>query len=152
MLNDKDGNQAVNDFSGCDGPIEWSVHPSAHQPVKSALTVMVIAMMAGALYRVTGVILYSLIVVLVLGITLAPFFLRTNYRLDESGVTVTRLGRSRTLEWGRMRTVTVKNNTIYVSPHSEDSVRERHGVLLLCPGNADQVRRCIRFHTGKKSV
>jgi hypothetical protein len=151
MPNDTNSNQAVNDFSGCDGPIEWSVHPSAHQPVKSALTVMVIAMTAGALYRATGVVLYSLIAVLVLGITLAPFFLHTCYRLDENGVTVTRVGRSRTLEWRSVRTVTAKNNTIYVSPHTENSLREWHGVLLLCPGNAERVRRYIRCHTGKNS-
>ena len=119
------------------------MHPSACRPVRSAIAVMLVAMMGGALFRLTGTLLYSLIAVIVCLISLAPFFMRTEYRLDDRGVTMRRAGCRRRLEWSRIRTVNAGATSIFVSPESSRSIREGRGILLLCPHNRDRVAERI---------
>ena len=115
--------------------LSWTVHPASESPVRSGLTVMLIAMVAGALYQATGTLLYSAITAIALPITLAPFFMPATYTLDKSGVAVRRMGRTRTLKWNQVRTVTYSKANVYVSPHPVKSIRDHRGILILCPNN-----------------
>lgn len=128
------------------------MHPSAQRPVRAALTIMVVAMVAGALYQSTGTLLFSLIGLLVCLVTLAPFFMRTAYRLDDRCVVLKRAFRTRTLEWSRIRTVTAGRTAVFVSPESSRSIRESRGLLLLCPQNRNQVIAFVRRHVGKDVI
>lgn len=132
--------------------LEWSVHPAAARPVRSALAVMAVAFVAGALYRATGTMVYSAVAVLVSLVTLSPFFFRTEYRMDDAGITQKRAGRSRRLEWPAIRTVTVGRDTVFVSPERSRSIRESRGVLLLCPGKSESVAGFIRLRRNAPST
>ena len=96
---------------------------------------MFIAMVAGALYQATGILLYSAITSIALPVTLAPFFMPATYTLDSAGVTVRRMGRTRILKWDQIRTVTYSAANVYVSPHTVKSFRDHRGILILCPNN-----------------
>ncbi len=130
--------------------LEWSVHPSSRHPIKSALTIMLIAMVGGAVFQVTGVVFYSFLAVIILLVTAAPFFLRTVYRLDETGVTAKRFGRTRKLAWSQICSVTKNRDTVYVSSYSSKSIRQRNGILLLKPGNTDSLYRYILKQKNKR--
>lgn len=125
--------------------LKWSIHPSADHPIKSALTLLFIGMVVGGLYQLTGELIYSLIAMLALFFALAAFFIPTRYRLDDTGVTVTKLGRSKTLEWDYVQTFTAKDKTLYLSPHPPASLRFQGGILILCSKkNGDEVKQFIQ--------
>ncbi|MGB3977012.1 MAG: hypothetical protein WBM02_06325 [bacterium] len=134
----------MNESLNHDEVLEWSIHPSADHPVKSALTVLFIGIVVGALFQLTGELIYSFIAMTVLFFALASFFIPTRYRLDETGVKVTKLGRSKTLEWERVRTFTAKDKTLYLSPHPPASLRFQGGILILCSKNTEDVIQFIQ--------
>ncbi|MCD4655796.1 hypothetical protein K8T06_17890 [bacterium] len=132
----------TNDISNDD--LRWTVHPAATHPVRSAVAVMIISMIAGALYQFTDGLLYIVIVVLVLLTTLSPFFIPARYLLTRDGISCRRMGRSKFMKWTEMRSRTVSDGAIYVSPYPARSIRQGRGILILCPDNYDDVVEYIK--------
>jgi hypothetical protein len=144
MLNGKGSNRKPDIEDGLPDVLEWSVHPSARHPVKSALAVMAVGMIGGGVYQATGAMEYCFLAVVILLVTLAPFFFKTVYRLDKMGVTAMRFGRMRRLGWRQVRSMTMSKASIYLSRYSSKSIRERYGILLLNPADLEQVYRYIQ--------
>jgi len=123
--------------------LSWVVHPASTHPIRTALSVMFISMIAGALYQLTDGFLYSTIAVIVLLVSLSPFFLPTTYSLTDKGVSLRRMGILRSLKWVDVRSKTVTQGAIFVSPHPAESIRQSGGILIFCPGNYSEVLKYL---------
>lgn len=124
--------------------LEWTAHPAAVHPVRAAVAVMAVAMIAGAVYQATGDLLFVALSILIFLISLSPFFLPSRFRLTADGVSVNRMGVTRFLSWTEVRNWSMSRHTVYVAPYTRTSVRCRRGIVLLCPDNRGDVIEMIR--------
>lgn len=136
-------------------PLTWRVHPAARQPVRTALVILFMSMIAGALVEITGTLLYAAVAMAVFMAVLVPYFIPTEYTLDDSGITQRRPGRIRHLKWTEIRHVSTGKNRVYVSPSPPRVLRRDPGLLLLCPYNytavVDTIEK-VRSHQHIRSV
>jgi len=116
-------------------PLTWRVHPAARYPARTALLILIISMIGGAIAQITGSLLYPAIAMAVFLGSLVPYFIPTVYTIDITGVTQRRPGRVRHLEWNEIRHISTGKNRVYLSPVPPRIFRRDPGLLLLCPDN-----------------
>lgn len=119
--------------------LSWTVHPAEKKPLKAALALMVIAMIGGGLYQITGTLLYSAIATGILLLTLTPFFLPARYSMDSERITCRRGLSTRVLSWKEIAQISIRPGVVYLSPHKERSYHEKRSILILCPDNHREV-------------
>ncbi len=120
--------------------IRWQSRPIADDfPVSLLLVAACVGACAGAAVAFGG-LLYAGLAAVVLGVSLARYFLATDYEMDEQGVTVRYFGQSRTVPWSKVRRVTVGPKGVYLSPFEKASRLDSfRGTLLRFAGNAEKV-------------
>jgi hypothetical protein len=107
----------------------------------SVATVATVAHSAGAALAVVAAA--------VLAFSLAPFFLRTHFRLDAQGVRVTRLGRTTRKPWNAFRAVRAGDALCLLSPNEKRSWLDSYrGCALLLDGNRAEVVRYAEAMVG----
>ena len=115
----------------------WTVHPAAQHPAKAVLGLVLIGMVLGAIYQYTHEVIYCIIGFVVFMVTLAPFFQKTAYQLDASGVLKTQLGIKRFLSWPEIRGYTISENGIFLSTKKYGNWRDFRGIFILFGGDRE---------------
>ena len=127
--------------------IRWRSRPIVDDfPISLLLVAACVGACVGAAVAFGGVG-YAALAAVVLGVSLARYFLATDYEMDEQGVTVRSFGQSRTVPWSKVRRVTVGPRGVYLSPFEKASRLDSfRGTLLRFAGNAEKV---VEFVDGK---
>lgn len=93
---------------------------------------------------------YALLSAVLLGASLARYFLPTDFELDEHGVTVRFLRQARKVPWSRVRRVSVQRAGVYLSPFEKASRLDSfRGTFLRFADNSDEV---VSFVKSKLAV
>lgn len=129
--------------------MEWRVWPLKRQPARGALAALVLAGSVWGVWTWTGGVVLTALSVVVLSMSVGSFFVPTDYRLDDRGVTVARPWTRRTRAWREFRGVRHGGEIILLSPSRKgnwlDGIR---GVTLRVPEARreevlDHVRRMV---------
>jgi hypothetical protein len=137
------------------GLISWSVHPAGKHPVKTAVALAGIGIIVGGIYGVSHDMTLSAIGFLVFLVCLAPFFQRTDYEMDDEGVTRRCLGIKRTLRWTEIRRYNISRRGVYLSPHRTETWWDFRGIYMMFNENREMVIAGIQSamaKTGKKDI
>ena len=113
-------------------------------PVRAALAVAFIAVMAWTIQSLLETTYFTVIAVLLVVGQVAGFFLPAKFELTEKKVTVRGLVARREKDWGDFRSYYVDREGILLSPFIERSRLERfRGFSLQFHGNRDEVVRFV---------
>jgi len=126
------------------GRVEWAVAPYRERPARTAAVVAVIAAVAALVQVLFGDPFLAGLSAALLAGSLAPFFGRTHFVLDEAGVEWRR-GRARSRRpWSDFRSHYADARGVTLSPYTGASWLEPYrGVRLLFGGNGGDVLRFV---------
>ena len=125
--------------------LRWRSHPVADEFPRSLLNVGVLLGASVAVAVAFGGAGYGLVAAGLLGLSLARYFLPTDFELDGEGATVRLLGHARRVPWDAVRRVLVHREGVFLSPFARRSRLDSfRGTFLRFAGNADEVTRFVR--------
>jgi hypothetical protein len=132
------------------GALRWTSHPLRENPwPRSALLGAIaagVSLAAALSFEGVG---YGLLSLGVLGAALAPYFFPTHYQLDEQGVQIRHLGRSRQRPWGQFCRIDRCREGVFLSPFARPSRLDAfRGCLLRAPRDPEAVRHFAQRHVG----
>ena len=123
----------------------WRSHPVVDDYPRSVLLIAIVAAVCVGAHVAFGGVAYAVLAAAFLAVSLRSYFLPTWVELDEAGVRLRFLGRTRAVAWGEVRRVDVHKEGVHLSPFPElsrlDSFR---GTFVRFAGNADEVERFVR--------
>jgi hypothetical protein len=107
---------------------------------------------AGAAFSFEG-LGYGVFSLGVLLVSLSSYFCPTHYQLDEAGVQVRHLGRSRQRSWGEFRRLDPCREGVFLSPFVRPSRLDPfRGCLLRAPRDAEAVHHFVQRHVGSSAL
>ncbi len=126
------------------GTLAWRAWPLRQRPVLGAVAALFGLGTVWGVWSWTASAFLALFAVVVLAISLGPFFVPTRYRLTPEGLEVVRWLRARHRSWGEFRSVHRAGEAIVLSPAAVARrwwpVREE---TLFLNGNDDEVRAYV---------
>lgn len=118
----------------------WTAWPMQRSPVRAALGLAFIALVAWTLQSWLKTGYFTIVAVLLLWGQVAGFYLPTRYALTDDGVKVRGLISKREKSWGDFRSYFVDRDGVLLSPFIVRSRLERfRGLSLQFHGNRDEV-------------
>ncbi|MCC7262069.1 MAG: hypothetical protein IT369_06045 [Candidatus Latescibacteria bacterium] len=128
----------------------WTVHPLREEPwPKSAALGGVVAGVAAVAALSFEGVEYGLLSLGVLLASLSSYFCPTHYQLDEAGVQVRHLGRSRQRPWAQFCRIDRCREGVFLSPFARPSRLDSfRGCLLRSPRDPERVRHFAQRHVG----
>ncbi len=127
----------------------WSIHPASTHPIRAAASFLIIGVLMGALYHYTHELYYCGIGLMILMASLASFYHKTTYWIDENGITRMILGIRRFLPWSSIRSRYISENGIFLSPEKSGSLLDIRGIFVMFDGNREAVIARIEKKLGK---
>lgn len=126
----------------------WTVHPAARSPARALAVAGVVLLAALLAWRITGSTLLAALALLLLGLSVADWFLPRTYTLDGAGARLVGfLCRSRRLAWHEVRRVSAAHAGVHLSPlHSDSRFLPDRGIFLRTNGNRAQVLAFSQAH------
>jgi len=130
--------------------IAWTAHPAARRPQDVMLVVFVIAIATYAILVSMQSAWLAVIAAIMLVVAIAPFLLRTHYRIDNDGVASRRGFVTRTRRWSELRRLEVGHAAALVSPYAQRRWLDRYrGLTIYFDGSdRDAVVRELRSRLG----
>ena len=134
-----------------DTTLSWTVWPLRKKPLLGLLALVCIAGAVFGVDSITHGIWMPAFAAIVLAVSVAPFFVRTTYRLTPEGVEMVRLGRAERRAWSTFRRVRSNDEVLQLSslakPGWLDSFRS---TTILLDGNRPEVQSYAERMVGKK--
>lgn len=116
--------------------IEWTAHPAARRPQDVMLVVFVIAIASYAILVSMQSAWLAVIAAILLVVAIAPFLLRTHYRIDGDGVVERRGFVTRSRRWSELRRLDVGRTAALVSPYAQRRWLDRYrGITIYFDGS-----------------
>jgi hypothetical protein len=113
-------------------------------PRSLLLVAAVVAICAAAAVAFEGAG-YGVLAAVLLGGSLARYFVPTDVELDEQGATLRFLGQSRRVPWSEVRRVEIGRNGVHLSPFERPSRLDSfRGTFLRFAGNAEEVASFVQ--------
>ena len=126
------------------GNLQWRSYPLVDDFPRSLLCVAVFVGFCVLTGLAFGGVGYGVIAAVLVGGSLGRYFLPTYFALDEDGVTIRMLGRSRTIPWTDVKRISVRSCGMFLSPFPAPSRLDSfRGAFLRFRGNADEVTRFV---------
>lgn len=120
--------------------VEWVCHPARHRPVAAVLVTACVALLVGVVaWRFADAFLAAL-AALILGFSLAPFYLPTRYRITQDTVSIRTVFGSREKPWDLFRRWEVDRHGALLSPFDRPSRLDRRQGLYLRFDEPDRER------------
>lgn len=131
--------------SGASG-IAWRAWPLKRQPARGALAGVVVVMSCWGVWSWTASTWLTGLAVVVLAVSVGPFFLPTRYRLGPEGVEVVRRPWPRkTRKWTEFRAVRAGGDLVLLSPSERRSWLDNiRGEMLHLEDNREEVLGYVR--------
>jgi hypothetical protein len=134
-----------------DPALSWTVWPLRQKPLLGGLALVCIAAAVLVVASITTGLWMPVFSAIVLALSVAPFFLRTTYRLTPEGVEVVRLGCAERRPWSSFRRVRSDEEILQLSPYLKrawlDSFRS---CTIFLDGNRREVLAYAERMVGKK--
>lgn len=127
----------------------WTIHPASNHPLKAMAGLFVIGMILGLIYQVTGNTALCAVGLGIFLITLSPFYQKTKFSIDESGVSRTIWGMTRMLEWHAVQRTVVSKNGVYLSRRKKECWNDRGGIYLMFGSQREEVLARLQTQMGK---
>ncbi len=119
--------------------LRWSVLPIKRSRKKTWGLLIFLAGFLPAVYLVYGLFFFCL-GVLLLGLSLLPFFLRTKYEFNEDGIAVKKPYSKIRKQWSHFRSFYPDKNGVLLSPFTNPSRLENfRGVYILLGQNRGEI-------------
>jgi hypothetical protein len=132
--------------------LNWKVHPLASNPKKSALLVLIIAVVLVTVQISFGEVFWTVFSAFILLIWLARYFFPTKYEFENEAVRVHFLGHVRERRWEEFRRFEVHNNGIFLSPYAKPNFLDNlRGLFILFQNNDSEVVEFVREKIENKS-
>lgn len=132
--------------------ITWRAWPARRNPAKGVLALLVVA---GSLWGViawTGDPWMTAFAAAVLAVSVAPFFVPTEYRLSPEGVEIHRPWRTKRRSWSDFRQVLRGGDLLVLTPFERRTWLETiRGETLLTEGNRGDVLEYVEEMVGGKA-
>lgn len=96
--------------------MEMTVHPAAQRPGTALAACFALGLVGSAAWQFLPEPLITLPMLMLLVMSVAPFFAPTRYELGDD-LRVTRLGLKRVYSWDRFRAFCVQRNGVFLSPY-----------------------------------
>jgi hypothetical protein len=129
--------------------LSWTAWPMMRSPVRAAVGILFIALVAWTLQSWLRTGYFTVIAVLLLWGQVAGFYLPTRYALTDNGVSVRGIITKRNKEWGDFRSYFVDRDGVLLSPFIGRSRLERfRGLSLQFHGNRDDVVAFVKAALG----
>lgn len=145
--------EADTNRQGTDRPdtevLAWSVHPASEHPVKAVIGIFAIGMILGLIHRLTSDPAYCAVALVVLIVTLAPFYQKTTYRIDGSGVSRRIFGMTRSISWSLIRRAVISSRGVYLSRRKKECWNDRGGIYLMFGSEREEVLARIQDKVGQ---
>lgn len=120
--------------------IRWRSHPLIDEFPRSLLCLGALGAACGAVYVAFESLSSVLVAAVLLCGSMAPYLVPTYYELNEEGVRVSFLGRTRQTPWAKIQRVRVDTRGILLSPLPRPSRRDPfRSTCLRFSDNADEV-------------
>ncbi len=120
--------------------LRWRSFPLVDDFPRSLVLVAAVVAICVVVAMAFGGAGYGLLSLALLGVSLARYFVPTNFELDEEGATVRLLGQVRRVPWSQVRRVSVDRTGVHLSPFARPSRLDSfRGTYLRFAGNADEV-------------
>jgi hypothetical protein len=121
--------------------LTWTVHPLKQDVKKSVFLIAFIILICLLTYLNFSNPAFAVMAFVLLVISMRRFFIRTYYRLDESGIVINSLGSHKKLSWDYFKSFYEDKHGILLSPFKDKSYLENfRGAYLILP---DQKRAQI---------
>jgi hypothetical protein len=136
------------DDGGNGKTISWRVHPIVERPGQGVLLIGIIIICTWAFWKGFGQF-FGILSLVVLVLSMAPFFLPTSYRLDEDGIEITSLFFIRHFRpWSGFRNFYTHNVGVHLSTFIKPSRLDafRGSFIRFAPGNRRQVIAFLNEH------
>lgn len=129
----------------------WRVHPVRERVGAAFFAVVVIAAMAWLATELMQNFWWGVFAFVIPTVSLNRFFLPSEYRIDESGVTVRTVLKLKQLRWNEIRRFLHDGRGGYLSSRSKDSFLESfRGIHLLFSENGDDAITHIRQYMNRE--
>lgn len=132
--------------------VAWEAWPLRRSPARGLLAVTVVVGSVWGVFSWTSNGWLTAMAVAVLAVSVAPFFVRTGYRLSDEGVEVRRPWRRRCRPWGDFRGVLAGRDLVVLSPFERRTWLETiRGETLLLEDNRGEVLEYVEAMVGGKA-
>jgi hypothetical protein len=134
--------------------LSWRSHPARQQPWRFTAGVGALVVVGLASLAFSGSTLVAATMVMVTWLSVHEFFVATEYRIDERGVTVLRPGRRHSHQsWQRVRRVVRERRGLLLSPHARANrwLDTRRGTYLRYAGNDEIVQSLVNCYLAAKN-
>ncbi len=132
--------------------IVWEVQPAARHPVKAACAVLMIGMIVGAVHQLTGEMLLTAISLILLLISVSPFFQKTRFEVNDDGILRQILWFTRVLRWNEIKRCCINKQGMYISAFSSETWKDTRGINLLWNGHEEELLAGIEKKLQKNQV
>ncbi|KPJ60450.1 MAG: hypothetical protein AMJ46_06850 [Latescibacteria bacterium DG_63] len=128
--------------------LRWSVLPARRSKKKTWGLLIFLGVFLTLLYIFYGMFASGL-AILLLGVSLLPFFLKTQYELNEDGLIVKKPYSRMKKEWSHFGSYYPDKNGVLLSPFSKPSRLENfRGVYILFGDRKDEILTFIKRKVG----
>lgn len=125
--------------------LRWRSLPLVDDYPRSLVLIATVAAVCTGAHFAFGGVVYALLAAAFLAVSLRSYFLPTWVELDEAGVRLRFLGRTRAVAWDEVRRVDVHREGVHLSPFPEPSRLDSfRGTFVRFAGNAEEVERFVR--------
>lgn len=132
--------------------VAWEAWPLRRSPGRGALAAAVVTGSVWGVAAWTSSPWLTAFAAVVLVVSVAPFFVRTGYRLSDEGVEVRRPWRRRSRPWNDFRGVLAGRDLVVLSPFERRTWLEAvRGETLLLEDNRGEVLEYVEEMVGRKA-
>lgn len=128
--------------------IEWVSFPAAEHPRKTILSTIFILGLALTLHLLYGP-LYGIFTILILWLSLLPYYSQTTYLLDKDGIVIKKVFYTIRKNWSQYRSFYPDRNGVLLSPFPVPSRLENfRGLFIRFSNNRDEAIAFIESRLG----
>jgi hypothetical protein len=141
-------NGSQSDGEGAGKSLRWRIHPVVERPGQGVLLIGIIGLCSWVFWVWFGQF-YGIFSLVVLGLSMASFFLPTTYELDEEGIEIISLLVVRHFRpWSEFRNFYVHDVGVHLSTFSKPSRLDafRGNFIRFTPSNREQVVAFLNEH------
>lgn len=132
--------------------VAWEAWPLRRSPGRGVLAATVVAGSIWGVATWTSSPWLTAFAAAVLAVSVAPFFVRTGYRLSEEGVEIRKPWRRHRRPWGDFRAVLAGRDLVVLSPFERRTWLEAmRGETLLLEDNRGEVLEYVEEMVGRKA-
>jgi len=125
--------------------LQWKVHPAREKPKTTIILIIFLLSVWTGIYLLFHEAFWVILSILFLGCALIPYFIKTEYIMDDYCIRIKRGFSNQKREWKTLRSFYPDKNGVLLSPFSKPSRLENfRGTYIRFGNNRDEVLKFIQ--------